>query len=262
MINWILLAIFGTWVLINRFHEGGKIEGQPLGMPRGTVRALITIMLVSFPFGYIMGLIPGELPGLIVNVIFIVAAFYFEARRSEHEKLKEIVDEIKTSDLRVGDEIKEKKPLYLPKYSVRFLLVVMLVIVQIMIFFQPGFSFQVTNTLTDLLLIIGLFIIGASFRSILNSRERKKTKEKVANMDASLSDVQIIEKLMLEEPSWWKRTGNSILSVIMLIVVIVALLCYTFDWDYTLLEVPTPYYELTLVGVLLLLVNVYYGLRD
>ena len=260
MISWILFAIFGTWVLINRFSEGGKIEDQPLGMPRGTVRALITIMLVSFPFGYII--FGGEIPGLIINVIFIVVAFYFEARRSEHEKLKEIVDEIKTSDLHIGDVIKEKKPLYLPKYSVRFLLVVMLVIVQIMIFLQPSFTFQVTNTLTDLLLIIILFIIGASFRSVLRSRERKKTRENIANMDASLSDVQIIEKLMLEEPSWWKRTGKNILSIIILIIVIITLLCYTFNWDYTLFEITTPYYSLTVVGLLLLLVNVYYGFRD
>ncbi|MFX1310761.1 MAG: hypothetical protein ACFE8C_13750 [Promethearchaeota archaeon] len=260
MISWILLAIFGTWVLINRFSEGGKIEGEPLGMPRGTVRALITIMLVSFPFGYLIW--GGEIKGLLVNVIFIAVAFYFEARRGEHEKLKEIVNEIKASDLYIGDVVKEKKPLYLPKYSVRFLLVVILVIVQIMIFYQPGFSFQVTNTLTDLLLIIVLFVIGAFFRSILKSREKKKIREKIGNMDASLSDVQIIEKLMLEEQSWWKRTGKNILSIIMLIIVNIALLCYTFNWDYTLFEIPTPYYSLTVVGLLLLLVNVYYGFRD
>ena len=260
MISWILLVIFGTWVLINRFSEGGKIEGQPLGMPRGTVRALITVMLVSFPFWYIIT--EEQIPPLIVNVIFIVVAFYFEARRGEHEKLKDVVNEIKTSDLYVGEVIEEKKPLYLPKYSVRFLLVVMLVIAQILIFLRPGFSFQVTNTLTDLLLIISLFFIGAFFRSILTSRERKKTREKIANMDASLSDVQIIEKLMLEEPSWWKRTGKNILSIIMLIAVSVALLCYTFDWDYIIFEIPTPSYSLTVVGLLLLLVNVYYGFRD
>ena len=260
MISWILLAIFGTWVLINRFSEGGKIEGEPLGMPRGTVRALMTIMLVSFPFWNII--IGVQIPPLIVNIIFIVVAFYFEARRGEHEKLKDIIDEIKTSDLYIGERIKEKKPLYLPKYSVRFLLVVMLILIQIFIYIRPGFSFQVTNTLTDLLLIIGLFIIGAAFRSVLKSRERKKTKEKIANMDANLSDVQIIEKLMLEKPSWWKRTGKNILSIIMLIIVNIALLCYRFNWDYIILEIPTLYYNLTVVGLLLLLVNVYYGFRE
>lgn len=258
MISWILFAIFCTWVLINRFSEGGKIEDEPLGMPRGTVRALMTILLVAFPFGYIIS--GEEIPGLIINIIFVVVAFYFEARRSGHEKLKEIVDEIKTTDILVEDVRKPKKPLYLPKYSVRFLLVVMLVITQIMIFLQPSVTFQITNTLADLLLIIILFIIGASFRSILKAREKKTLKEKIANMDASLSDVQVIEKLMLEEASWWKRTGKNILSLIMLIVVIIALLCYTFNWDYILFS--SPSYTLTFVGFFLLLVNAYYGFRD
>lgn len=260
MISWILFAIFCTWVLINRFSEGGKIEDEPLGMPRGTVRALMTILLVAFPFGYIIS--GGEIPGLIINIIFVVVAFYFESRRSGHEKLKEIVDEIKTTDMVVEDVRKPKKPLYLPKYSVRFLLVMILVITQIMIFLQPSVTFQITNTLADLLLIIVLFIIGASFRSILKAREKKTLKEKIANMDASLSDVQIIEKLMLVEASWWKRSGKNVLSLIMLIVVIIALLFYTFNWDYTLYEITTPYTKLTIVGLLLLLVNAYYGFRD
>ena len=258
MISWILFAIFCTWVLINRFSEGGKIEDEPLGMPRGTVRALMTILLVAFPFGYIIS--GEEIPGLIINIIFVVVAFYFEARRSGHEKLKEIVDEIKTTDIIIEDLREPKKPLYLPKYSVRFLLVVILVITQIIIFLQPSVTFQITNTLADLLLIIILFIIGASFRNILKAREKKKLKEKIANMDASLSDVQVIEKLMLEEASWWKRTGKNVLSLIILIVVIIALLCYTFNWDYALFS--SPYYTLTLVGFFLLLVNAYYGFRD
>ena len=260
MISWILFAIFCTWVLINRFSEGGKIEDEPLGMPRGTVRALMTILLVAFPFTYIIR--GDEIPGLIVNIIFIVVAFYFESRRSVHEKLKEIVEEVKTTDLVVKDVRKPKKPLYLPKYSVRFLLVVTLVITQIMIFLQPSVSFQITSTLADLLLIIVLFIIGASFRSILKAREKNKLKDKIANMDASLSDVQVIEKLMLEEASWWKRTGKNILSLIMLIIVIIALLFYTFNLDYIIVEISTPYYKLTVVGLLLLLVNAYYGFRD
>jgi hypothetical protein len=258
MISFILFGIFVIWILINRFSEGGKVEAYPLGLPRGTVRALMAIMLVAFPFWNIIRGV--EIPPLIVNIIFIVVAFYFEARRSEHERLKQIVNEIKTPDTVFEDLRKEKKPLYLPKYSVRFLLLVMLIIVQIMIIYQSGFVFQVTNTLTDLLLIIILFIIGATFRSILKAREKKKIREEVANMDSSLSDIQIIEKLMLREPSFWKRVGKNVLSIIMLIIVFISLLCYTYDWDYTLFTIPS--YELTLVGALLLLVNVYYGFRD
>jgi len=258
MISFILLLIFGTWVLINRFSEGGKVEGHPLGMPRGTVRALNTIMIVAFPFGY---LLTGEaIPSLIVNVIFVVVAFYFEARRSKQEKLRQIIDEMKRPDIILQDSKKEKKPLYLPKYSVRFLLVLMLSITLITYYLGPQVPFEVTNTIFDLLIIIILFIIGASFRSIVNSREEKRFKEKIGNMDASLTEVEIIEKIMLEETSWWKRKGKNLLSIVMFIIVVSALICFTFKWDLTLFDLYE--YRLTVVGFLLLLINAYYGFRD
>ncbi|MFX1571781.1 MAG: hypothetical protein ACFFB0_03455 [Promethearchaeota archaeon] len=257
MISFILLLVFGTWVLINRFSEGGKVEGHPLGMPRGTVRGLSTIMIVAFPFGY---LLTGKvIPGLIVNVIFVVVAFYFEARRSEHEKMRQLVDEIKKPDIVMQEAKKEKYPLYLPKYSVRILLVSMLSIAIITIYFAE-IPFEATNTLFDLLIIIILFIIGASLRSIAYSREKKKLRGKIAIMDASLSEVEIIEKLMLEEGSWWKRKGRNIISTLMFIIVVASLVCFTFEWDVVIIKLTD--YKLSLVGLLLLLINVYYGFRD
>ena len=258
MISFILLAIFGTWVIINRFSEGGKIEGHPLGMPRGTVRGLSTLLIVAFPFGYILK--SEAIPSLIVNVIFVIVAFYFEARRSEHDKVKTIVEEVKRPDLYLQDTKKQKMPLYLPKYSVRFLVVLMLIVTLIANYFGPTVPFEVTNTIFDLLIIIILFIIGASLRSITNSREKKKIKDRIANMDASFSEAEIIEKLMLDETSWWKRKGRNILSVIMFIIVVISLICFTFEWDLTILDLPD--YSLTLIGFLLLLINAYYGFRD
>ncbi len=257
MITWILFGIFSIWCLISRFSEDGKVDGQPLGMPRGTVRAFITIMIVSFPFGY---LITGEqIPGLITSSIFIVVAFYFTTRKSGAEKLKEIVDEIKKLDL-VLDEKKEKKPLYLPKYTVRVFLVSMLILIQMLIFLKPGTIFSITNTLADVLLMIGLFIIGAFFRSIIKVREKRSLKEKIQNMDASLTEAEIIEKLMSEETSWLKKEGKNILSSVVLILVIIALIVYSFEWDFTIFSVPA--YTLTVQGTLLLLINFYYGFRD
>ena len=227
-------------------------------MPRGTVRALITIMIVSFPLGYLIT--QETIPPLIVNAIFIVVAFYFEARRSSHEKLKQIVNEVKSSEQVSKNLIDSKKPLYLPKYTVRFSLVVILVLIQVMIVIQPSIIFETTNSLADILLIVGFFIIGAFFRSVASSREKKKIKTQIENMDASLSDVDIIEKLMLNEQSWWRRKGKNVLSVVMLAVITTGLLFYTFDLDYMVFS--SKYYTLTLQGMLLLFVNVYYGFRD
>jgi hypothetical protein len=259
MISFILLAIFGTWVLINRFSEGGKVEGHPLGMPRGTVRGLSTLLIVAFPFWYILN--NEGIPSLIVNVIFVIVAFYFEARRSEHDKIKTIVEEMKRPDLYIQDRKKQKMPLYLPKYSVRILVVLMLILTLTTNYMgAPPVPFEVTNTIFDLLIIIVLFIIGASFRSIANSQEKKKMKSRIANMDASLSEAEIIEKLLLDEISWWKRKGRNVLSVIMFVIVVISLICFTIPWDLTILDLPD--YSLTLMGFLLLLINAYYGFRD
>jgi hypothetical protein len=258
VISYILLAIFGTWVLINRFSKGGKVQGHPLGMPRGTVRALSTIMIVAFPLGYIMD--NRAIPPLIVNIIFVVVAFYFEARRSEREEIKEIVEEMKGTDLIIEEPKKQKKPLYLPKYSVRILLVLLLAITLIVNYLGPHVPFQVTNTIFDLLIIILLFMIGAIFRSIANSRERNRLKEKIANMDASLTELEIVEKLILEEDSWWKRKGRNIISIVMFIFVLIALISFSFGWTLTIIDLPD--YSLTLNGLFLLLINAYYGFRD
>ncbi|MHA2008033.1 MAG: hypothetical protein ACXABO_12025 [Promethearchaeota archaeon] len=260
MITWIISGLLLIWILANRFSQEGKIEGEPLGMPRGTVRAFITLMIVSFPFSYL--LFRKSIPPLVVNAIFIVVAFYFEARRSAHERLRQIVNEVKSSEQVIIDLREQKKPLYLPKYTVRFSLVIILVLIQILIIFQPGLVFAATNTLADILLIVFFFIIGAFIRSIIKSREKKNIKQQIEEMDASLSDVQIIEKLMLKEPSWWKSTGKSLLSIIMLVLITTALLFYTFKIDYTFLDLPQYGLLLTLQGTLLLLVNVYYGIRD
>ncbi|MBY8986089.1 MAG: hypothetical protein KGD65_13520 [Candidatus Lokiarchaeota archaeon] len=81
-------------------------------------------------------------------------------------------------------------------------------------------------------------------------------------MDTSLSEVQIIEQLMLKKPSWWKRNGTSLLSIIMLVLIMTALLLYTFSIDYTFLDLPQYGLMMSLQGTILLLVNVYYGIRD
>lgn len=259
LVSFIIFGLLLIWCLIFRFGENGKVKGEPLGMPRGTVRALITLMLVAFPFGYI---ISGEnIPGIVINVIFVAVAFYFEARRSEREKLLTIVNEIRRNDLVKVERKKEKKPLYLPKFSVRILMTIMLIsFLTINWYGGNPITFVNTNTLLDLMIIIAIFFLGTSFRSIFKVRERRRIQEEIADMDASFSEAQIIEKLMLQ-PSWWNRTGKNILSIIMLIIVIVALIFYSYNFDYTLV-ILVGESQITVVGILLLLVNAYYGFRE
>ncbi len=261
MITWILGGILIVWCLIKRFKADGRVEGQPLGMPRGTVRAMITILIVSFPFSFI--LIGEDIPGLIINAIFIVVAFYFEARKPGQDRMKSLIKEIKNPDKYDLEVRKEKKPLYLPKYTVRFTIITLLASIVILNALGPTVPFEATNTLVDILLILALYIVGGFFRGIGVLREKGKLKSKIIQMEnyQSLSKYEILEKLeKLEKPSWWKQKGKNFLSIMTLTSVVTALICYTINWDLILLTL--PFYEFSLRETLLLFISVYYGFRE
>lgn len=265
MISWILGGIIIIWIILKRFSQDGKVEGKPFGMPRGTVRALITLMIVAFPFNHLMfpAIFGNEIPGLLINSIFIVVAFYFEARRGEKEKLLQIVKELKSGDLSIEEEENQKDPLYLPRFTVRTSLVVLLLLFIVIDWLGPNIPFTQTNTLADLILMIAFFIIGSFFRAIAKMRETKDIKEQIQNMDASLSDAEIIEILMRREPSWFKRKGKNILSISALIAVFVALFSYTINFDYTIFTITAlNNYRVSVVGLLLIFINAYYGFRE
>ena len=260
MISYILLAILLAWCLFNRLREGGKIEGYPLGMPRGTVRAIITLMIVSFPFTYLLN--GRDIPGLIVNAMFVAVAFYFEARKSGKEKLQRICKEIDETGSYDLEQKGEKKPLYLPKYSVRTTLFVLLCLILVINFYGPNVPIEALNTVVNLIIIMFFFILGLIARSVINKREEKKINEKVQDMKAqgTVSKFDIVNTILAEEPSELKQKGKSLLSISMLCAVTAALLCFTFNFDYQFLVL--PFYEFSLRDTLLLLMSVYYGLRE
>jgi len=160
------------------------------------------------------------------------------------------------------DEVEQKKPLYLPKYSVRLILILLLVVILLINTFGPQVTIESTSSLIELLLIIFLFIIGTFFRAIGLGREKKKVISFVHGLPDynSMSKYELLEKVVERAPSWWKQKGKNILSFIALISVIVALLCYTFNIVPVIVNL--GFISLTLPESLLLFINVYYGLRD
>ena len=260
MISWILGIILIIWCIYKRRGPDGKVEGEPLGMPRGTIRALITVMMVAFPFTYLIS--GNEIPSYVTNSIFILVAFYFESRKGGQDRINRIFQHIKNFKKAEETEKKSWKPLYLPKYSVRILLILMLALILFINTFGPNVPFQTTNTLAEIFIIIFLFWIGTLLRIIGQNREKKKINAEISSMEnfRNMSKYEIFEKLVEEKPSWWKRTGNSIFSIITFIAMVVALFLYTFDLDPPLLDIAII--PLTTRQILLLFVNVYYGLRD
>lgn len=261
MITWILCIILIIWCIIKRYIQNEKVEGFPLGMPRGTIRALIAILVVAFPFSYLLE--GKEIPSAITSAIFILVAFYFDSRKAKKEEYKELIRRVRDPVKYEEDIEKMKYPLYLPKYSVRTLLVIMLISILITNFYGPNVPFEITNTIMDILLIISFFILGGFFRRLVNFREDKKMKRQITLKlaeEPNLSDDQIIEYFNTLQPSWWSTKGKNIFSIITLIAIVIALLFYTIDFDYELLNI--TFYQITLRATLFLFINIYYGFRE
>ncbi|MFX0031295.1 MAG: hypothetical protein ACFE8E_08550 [Candidatus Hodarchaeota archaeon] len=265
MISWILGVFLILWCIGKRITQGGKVEGQPLTLPKGTVRAIITLMIVSFPFTYIINdYLFGDqtIPSIITNAIFILIAFYFEARKGGEDKLK-LVEEIQDPEKFRQEKEKQIYPLYLPKYTVRISLVLILILVIIINIYGPNVTIEsVTNTLLDILIIIVLYFIGILFRTIGLTRQKKRLKKRINQITnyQELSKYQILEKLEEKKPSHWLNIGKSLLSILTFIAVVIALFSFTFGWEYIILSL--PFYTLSIQDVLLLVINVYYGFRE
>jgi len=261
MITWILGSILIIWCIIKRYIRNEKIEGYPLGMPRGSIRALIAIMVVAFPFTYLLE--GKEIPSAITSAIFILVAFYFDSRKGEHEEYKELIMQVR--DPVQFKELKKKMeyPLYIPEYSVRTSLIIMLMAIIIINFYGPNVPFEIMNTIVDILLMISFFILGALFRKLLNYIEYKETKKQIALKlaeETTSSDEQIIEYLSKIHSSWWNIKGKNYFSIITLIAIVSALLCYTINIDYEVGEL--LFYHITLRTTLFLFINIYYGFRE
>ena len=263
MITWILGTILILFCLVKRFSKDGRIEGYPLGMPRGTVRAIITIMVVSFPFNYIPPfnflMEETQIPAEIINSIFILVAFYFEARKGEDDRLK-LIREIRKPEIAAEEKRKEKKPLYLPKYSVRITLVSILIIYSLINIYQP-LNLNVQNTLLDILLIVSLFFIGTFFRAVGAISAKKKLKgqmEKIPNYK-ELSKYEIIEKLGQQKVGSAKNVGNSLFSIIIFLCLVIALYFFTIGQN-PILDI--GFMQIYIRTALLLIINIYYGFRD
>lgn len=257
MLTWILGIILIIWIILKRFSNKGKVEGEPLTLPRGTIRGLITLLIVSFPLNNL--LLSDNIPPLIINGIFILVAFYFEARRGIKEELIHVIENLQRPEK--IDEIKRKYyPLYLPKYSVRISLIIVLIITLTYNALGPKIPFVTTNTLQDLLFIIILFIIGAILRAVGMALRKGKIRDEIEKISdyKALSAENILEKIALDKPSKWKIFGRSFISLLLLIAIVFALMLYSFN----IVILTIPFINLSLRDTLLLLINVYYGFRD
>lgn len=261
MIVWIIAGILLIWLIFRRFSKEGKVEEYPLGLPRGSVRAFNTLLIISFPLGY---LISGEpMPALITNAIFVLVAFYFQTRKEDEERFMFIVNTIEGPE-KLNEFKTRKMPLYLPKYSVRTIIILLIILLFIgNTMMASEIPFEVKNTINDLLIIMFFFIIGNVFKNLGFFRKSEDIEEKVEKMkrDGNVTDFKILTTILDEKISQWKRKAKNLFSITILLTTITSLILYTIDFD---LVIPflNDVFDITLRSGLLLLVNVYYGFRD
>jgi hypothetical protein len=255
MITWIIGSFILVYVLYKRFSKDGRVEGYPLGMPRGTIRAIITLMIVLFPFNYIIW--PSQIPSEVINTIFILVAFYFEARKGEDYTLK-IIAEVQNPEKAVEEKRKTILPLYLPKYSVRISLLLILVIYYLIDIFVQNISLELTNTLIDILIIAILYFVGTFFRAIGQVWHKKKLKKQIEAIPNynELSKYVILEKLNKTKRGGVNNVFKSTFSILVFVAIIISLSLFTADTDFVLI------FNISLRRALLLIINLYYGFRD
>jgi hypothetical protein len=253
MLAWIFAIGLIIWLLYNRFRKNAFIFRQPLGMPEGTVRAYLAIIFVSFPFTFVwQGL---SVPEVISNMLFLVTAFYFE-RRSSKYSAKTIVKELENPQQQRTRK-RYGLPMYWPKFSVRTLLILLILV----LFFSspPSILPSISNhdTFANLLITMVSFILGLTAgwigKRVLSLRVQRLAKRK---------GISLIEAAEALDPSL-KRNAlilENILSIIVITSVLSSLFMFTFN-----LEPVLPLFgfaSISIRDVLLQSINIYYGFRQ
>jgi hypothetical protein len=131
-----------------------SIDWPPLGLPRGSIRALLTFLIVAV---VIVQLVRGqEVELLWAETLMIALAHYFTSRRSidlPPDVIRRLAAE--------GHIQTEANPLFLPRYSIRVILVVAFVGLAVYLYRQNRlFEPQVVSVLG----VVCAFLLGVGLR--------------------------------------------------------------------------------------------------
>ncbi len=150
---------------MNEF-EGSPKTWPPLGLPTGSVRALLTLIIVAVVVTKIT--LARELQALWIETLLIAMAHYFTSRRFvslSPEVLQRLEQE--------GAIEKERHPLYLPKNSIRTIIVGAFVGLGIYLFREQRL-FE-TQALA-LLSMVFAYLFGGMVRGLSHWWNRRRTK--------------------------------------------------------------------------------------
>lgn len=140
---------------MNEFENSPK-TWPPLGLPTGSVRALLTLIVVAVVVARVaIGKSPDP---LWIETLLIALAHYFTSRR-----FVSLPPDVMLRLEQEGVIAKERHPLYLPKNSIRTIIVGTFVGLGIYLYREPRL---VTPEAVALLSMVFAYLLGAIVRSI------------------------------------------------------------------------------------------------
>jgi hypothetical protein len=251
MLSWIFLILLTLWMLRKRVGQGKIDPNTGLGMPEGTIRAFLAIVIVSLPFTFFWRNEP--VPSIVANMVFVIIAFYFE-KRIEKTSVKEAVMQISEERKKLT---RDELPLYLPKYSVRAILVLLVLILFINSYLVTNVFPTGINTFVDILAMVSSFVVGMLGRSIEVSAAKHKILKRVEKTGQSLQ--QVTQELEKESRLKAKRIG-AIAAYLVCAALIIAMFLYTANVS---IDIPlVAGLSLPLRETLFMSVNTYFGFRQ
>ena len=134
----------------HRFTVPNRLASPtPLGLPAGSVRAVLAILIFGTTWGLLVVRPDQEVPDYIRDLLFIIMGHYFAVRRRSGPA-----------------EEPGPPPLYLPRGSVRLLLVAGSVAVAVLLFRRGRLTSLDDNPGVVTLLLIGGFLAGVAINTL------------------------------------------------------------------------------------------------
>ncbi len=140
---------------MNEFENSPK-TWPPLGLPTGSVRALLTLIVVAVVVARVA--LGQSLDPLWIETLLIALAHYFTSRR-----FVSLPPDVMLRLEQEGVIAKERHPLYLPKNSIRTIIVGAFVGLGIYLYREPQL---VTPEAVALLSMVFAYLLGSIVRSI------------------------------------------------------------------------------------------------
>jgi hypothetical protein len=119
-----------------------------LGLPSGSVRALLAVMIFAAAWGLLLFQPTRAVPGYLSDLLFIIMGHYFAARNRA-----------------ARDPEPGPPPLYLPRGSVRSVLVVGSVAVAVLLYLRGRLTSPERNPAVVTLILVGGFLLGVALHA-------------------------------------------------------------------------------------------------